>query len=59
MRIKIASSKPSKNVILSEAKLQRSGPSPRGQAFNLGSVAPGDTNQRCFASLNTTTQLKR
>ena len=35
MRIKIATSKPSKNVILSEAK-------------NLGSVAPGDTNQRCF-----------
>jgi hypothetical protein len=26
-------------VILSEAKLQRSGRSPRGQAFNLGSVS--------------------
>jgi hypothetical protein len=25
-------------VILSEAKLQRSGQSPRGQAFNLGSI---------------------
>jgi len=30
-------------VILSEAKLQRSGRSPRGQAFNLGSFLP----QRC------------
>ena len=47
-----------RNVILSEAKLQRSGRSPRGQAFNLGSVldTPAKTgnNQRCFASLNMT-----
>jgi hypothetical protein len=37
-------------VILSEAKLQRSGQSPRGQAFNLGSFLPQRWNdrQRCL-----------
>src|SRR6266481_8562170 len=45
-------------VILSEAKLQRSGQSPRGQAFNLGSFLPQRWNdsQRCFAWLNMTIQ---
>ena len=32
-------------VILSEAKLQRSGQSPRGQAFNLGSFLPQRWNE--------------
>jgi hypothetical protein len=41
-------------VILSEAKLQRSGRSPRGQAFN-----PGLVDQRCFASLNVTELFAR
>jgi hypothetical protein len=45
-------------VILSEAKLQRSGRGPRGQAFNLGSISANarhGIDQRCFASLNMTT----
>jgi hypothetical protein len=32
-------------VIRSEAKLQRSGQSPRGQAFNLGSFLPQRWNE--------------
>src|SRR5205809_7772182 len=50
------------HVILSEAKLQRSGRSPRGQVFNLGLIAALYTEMfeslascfafRCSASLN-------
>jgi hypothetical protein len=61
MRIK-ATSKPSNNVILSEAKLQRSPESFRGEArLSISDQLrrTGDINQRCFASLNMTTRLKR
>ncbi|PYK19514.1 MAG: hypothetical protein DME53_11075 [Verrucomicrobia bacterium] len=60
------------SVILSEAKLQRSGRSPRGQAFNLSSILPDPAQRnrrdmferftssfafRCSSSLNMTTLL--
>jgi hypothetical protein len=72
MRITAVTSKPFNIVILSEAKLQRSGRSPRGQAFDLGSVAPDRDIKpemfeslascfafRCSASLNITSRFQR
>src|SRR5215471_15439084 len=49
-------------VILSEAKLQRSGPRPRGQDFNLGSLLNQMLRRQIpemFASLNMTGYARR